>query len=61
MREAYGFLKKERGLSDLAIVGGFLAVPVLVGAMTICVVDGLYLRQARLHEDFDGPAHAHAE
>ena len=56
LKEVYAYLRKEKGLSDLALVCGFLAVPVVVGAITICLVDGLYQRQARILD-----LHGHTE
>lgn len=47
VRQAYRVLRDERGLSDLSIVVLCLAVPVVVGLFAICVLDGVYLRQAR--------------
>ncbi|KAG1675250.1 hypothetical protein FOA52_016281 [Chlamydomonas sp. UWO 241] len=44
-KEAYTYLREDRGVSDLAMVVGFLAVPVVVGGATICLVDMVYLRQ----------------
>jgi hypothetical protein len=58
VKEAYTLLKEEKGLSDLSIVAGILAIPVVVGAITICMVDGLFLRQARIAESFQN-THAH--
>ncbi|GAX81712.1 hypothetical protein CEUSTIGMA_g9140.t1 [Chlamydomonas eustigma] len=56
IKEAYSLLKEEKGMSDLAILAWILAIPVLVGAFTICLVDGLFLRQARIAESLQ---HAH--
>ncbi|KAG2489060.1 hypothetical protein HYH03_012496 [Edaphochlamys debaryana] len=54
----YRSLRHERGLSDTAIVAGFLAIPVAVGAGLICLLDALYVRRAR---DEFGPEHEHQE
>ncbi|KXZ47180.1 hypothetical protein GPECTOR_37g186 [Gonium pectorale] len=55
---AYRALRQRHGLSDTAIVLGFLAVPVLVGAVLICALDAVYVRRAR-HEM--GDEHEHQE
>ena len=49
-------MRKDKGYSDLTIVGGFLFVPVFVGMVTICIVDGVYQRQARMDV-----GHGHAD
>ncbi len=43
----YRVLHEEKGLSDTAIVLGFLSVPVVTGAILICLVDAVYVRRAR--------------
>ncbi|GFR52720.1 hypothetical protein Agub_g15273 [Astrephomene gubernaculifera] len=54
----YRRLKDDHGLSDTAIVLGFLAIPVAVGGVLICALDAMYVRRAR--EEF-GPVHEHQE
>ncbi|KAJ9520209.1 hypothetical protein QJQ45_030153 [Haematococcus lacustris] len=45
--EAYKALKAQHGWSDMGILGAVLAVPVITGAATICLVDALFYRRAR--------------
>ena len=51
----YRVLRDEKGLSDTAIVLGFLSVPVVTGAILICLVDAVYVRRARddMHDHED--------
>lgn len=53
MSRVYKLLKEEHHLSDLVIVMGALAVPVVLGAAAICAVDAAYLRKARTRPDHD--------
>mmetsp|Transcript_14105 Transcript_14105/g.30582 ORF Transcript_14105/g.30582 Transcript_14105/m.30582 type:complete len:222 (+) Transcript_14105:141-806(+) len=57
IKHVYRFLRHEKGFSDLSIVVAFLAIPVVVGAITICAVDAIHLRQARM----GGDAHDHMD
>ncbi|EFJ49970.1 hypothetical protein VOLCADRAFT_120693 [Volvox carteri f. nagariensis] len=54
----YRLLRDQHGLSDTAIVLGFLAIPVVVGGLLICALDAMYLRRAK---DEFGPEHEHQE
>lgn len=54
-KRLYRVLRDEKGLSDTAIVLGFLSVPVVTGAILICLVDAVYVRRARddMHDHED--------
>ena len=61
-RTGFAHLKSVHGLSDLSIVLGALALPVLLGAIIICVVDAMYMRRARSSGAGDGfYSHEHQE
>jgi hypothetical protein len=55
-KRGYTFLKEEKGFSDTAIISGVLLIPLLFGALFICVLDALYTRRSL---PFD--AHEHHE
>jgi hypothetical protein len=47
-------LKEEKGFADITIIGGALAIPLLIGGMAICLLDAFYTRRPDLmhhHED----------
>lgn len=60
VKNLYTSLKTKRGLSDLAIVGMGLAIPVAFGIGFICILDHLAQAQARREGGHD-QAHLHAE
>ncbi|GLI68518.1 hypothetical protein VaNZ11_012965 [Volvox africanus] len=57
-RSVYRLLHEKHGLSDAAIILGFLAIPVAVGGVLICCLDALFVQRAK--EEF-GPEHEHQE
>lgn len=44
-RRGYTFLKEEKGFSDTAIISGVLLLPLMFGALFICLLDALYTRR----------------
>lgn len=55
-RRGYTFLKEQKGFSDTAIISGVLLIPLLFGALFICVLDALYTRRSLPYD-----AHEHHE
>lgn len=58
-RRGYLFLKDDKGFSDTAIISGVLLVPLMFGAVFICVLDAMYTRRGGAFED--GHHHEHHE
>lgn len=56
-RRGYLFLKEDKGFSDTSIISGVLLVPLLFGALFICVLDAIHTRR---HLPFE-PEHEHHE
>lgn len=56
-RRGYAFLKEDKGFSDTAIISGVLLVPLMFGALFICVLDAMYTRRTLPFE----PEHEHHE
>ena len=59
IKALYLLLKSKHNMSDLAIIGMGLAIPVTLGLCFICLLDHFYQAQAR-REGHQG-AHLHAE
>ncbi|MEW5303778.1 MAG: hypothetical protein WDW36_006436 [Sanguina aurantia] len=57
-RRAYRILRNDMGYSDMSIVLSLLALPVVVGIVMICMLDGFFLRSAM---KADPPPHTHQD
>uniref|UniRef100_A0A6S8IL97 Thioredoxin domain-containing protein n=1 Tax=Dunaliella tertiolecta TaxID=3047 RepID=A0A6S8IL97_DUNTE len=53
MKSQYTHLREEHEWSNLTIILAVLAIPVVVGTITICFLDGFYMRRSR-HRPQDG-------
>jgi hypothetical protein len=59
VQRAYHRLHEELGYSELTILAGTLAVPLVIGIFSICMLDAFYSRQPM--QGTPPAAHQHAE
>lgn len=49
VRKYYKYLHHEKGFGVLTLLAGFLSLPIMFGVASICLLDAISTRQARVH------------